>query len=136
MGKLIERTVVKTAGTQFAGTEFSVTPLTQGAVLKLRELNLQMGTESKTFRVEKRDAQGNKIALIQQSVDGTGAPAPSTAESVVITGGEFEVLLTPGEQIQIVTTGATAGMRATAYYEEVFFTPTSVSPFSSVGRSR
>lgn len=121
MGKMIQTSVAKLAGTQFLGNEFKVQAAHRNGFLKLKELNLQMGTESKTFRIEKRTTGGAVIVLVQQSVDGTGAPAPTTAESVVITGGEFEVLLAPGEQVQIVTSGATSAMSAKLYLEEVIF---------------
>lgn len=104
---------------QFLGTEFKLSPKNPNSVLLLRELNLQMGTESKTFRIEKRNAQGQAIALVQQSVDGTGAPAASTAESVILKGEDIELMFAPGDQVAIITVGATAAMRAKLYLLEV-----------------
>ena len=121
MGRLFTHEVIVPAGSQFTGTEFSVQPPTQRSILQLKELDLQMGTESKSFRIEKRAPDGSIRALIQQSTDNSGVPAVNTAESVILTGPDVEVLLEPGEQIQIVTTGATAEMRAKLYLEDVTF---------------
>lgn len=107
------------AASQFLGTEFKIQPKSDRSILMLRELDLQMGTESKTFRIVKRNAAGSQIALIQQSVDGTGAPAPSTAESVVLKGDDVELIFGYGDQIQITTSGATAAMRAKLYFLEL-----------------
>lgn len=108
------------AGNQFLGTEFKAQAPTDPLrnFLRLKELNLEMGTESKTYRIEKRRANGDILALIQQSTDGMGAPAANTDESVVLKGEDIEVKLAPGEQIQIVTTGATAAMRCKIIFEE------------------
>jgi len=122
MGKLLAFEQVKEAGQQFVGNEFAVQSPNRRKVLRLKEVSLQMGTESKTYRIEKRDSQGQLLALLQQSIDPqTGAPAPTISESVVIVGTEFEVLLQPGEQIQVVSSGATAAMRARLYLEETQF---------------
>lgn len=109
------------AASQFLGTEFRAQAPTDPLrkFLKLRELNLQMGTESKTYRIEKRRADGTVFGLIQQSTDSMGVPAANTAESVILKGADIEVTLAPGEQIQIVTAGATAAMRCKIIYEEV-----------------
>ncbi len=121
MGKAITQVRSILAASQFVGTEFSVGPVTRGAFLRLKELDLQMGTEAKTFRIEKRSANGSLRVLIQQSVDNAGAPATTLSESVILLGSDIEVLLEPGEQIQIVTTGATSVMTAKLYLEEVSF---------------
>lgn len=122
MSKLLKFTQIKAAGEQFNGNEFRIQSSNRRRALKLKEINLQMGTEAKTFRIEKKDAQGQVLALIQQSIDfQTGNPAPTTSESVVIVGAEFEVHLLPGEQIQVTTAGAIAAMSATIYLEETPF---------------
>lgn len=101
-------------GSQFLGTEFSIQTPNRRKGLKVVEFSLHMGTELKTFRIEKRNAQGQILALLHQSLDpSTGNPAPAIAESVVISGGDFDTYLVPGEQVQVVTSGATSGMRAT-----------------------
>jgi hypothetical protein len=119
LGKMLVFEADIGAGSQFAGSEFRAQARTKGAWLKLKELDLQMGTESKTFRVEKRDGEGNLVILIQQSTDASGAPAANTDESLLLTGPDIEVLLSPSEQIQVVTSGATSAMKAKLYLEEV-----------------
>lgn len=120
MGKLLSFDADVAAASQFTGAEFKAqsTDPTRRA-LKLVELNLQMGTESKTWRVEKRRADGTVFGLIQQSTDAMGVPAANTDESVILKGADVEVFLGPGDQIQIVTTGATAAMRCEQLFEEV-----------------
>jgi len=119
--RLISQARTITAGQQFAGTEFSIGPADPNNALRLLEVNLRMGTESKTWRIEKRKTDGTVIVLLQQSTDPTGVPAANTAEGVVMRGDDVEVLLLAGEQIQIKTTGATAAMRAQIYLEELTF---------------
>jgi hypothetical protein len=123
MGKAILADQTVAAGSQFQGNEFSIQAATPGAFLKLRELDLRMGTESKTFRVYKRKQDGTDIVLIQRSTDSNGNPAAITAESLILLGEDIEVFLAPGEQIQIETDGATSEMRAQLYFEEVLFRP-------------
>lgn len=122
MGQLLTFEAEITAGQQFLGTEFKITPPKRDSALRLVELDLKMGVESKTFRIEKRNSAGDPVALIQQSVDSMGAPAASTAESVILKGPDIELLFAPGDQPSITTTGATAAMRAKLYFEEVPFT--------------
>lgn len=109
-----------TAGQQFLGTEFRAQSPSRKA-LKLQELNLAMGVESKTWRIIKRDRTGAQTALIAQSVNSSGVPAATTDESVIVNGAEFETLLLPGEQIQIITSGASSAMRARLYFVESDF---------------
>lgn len=118
MPKLFTFTQEHAAGTNWAGTEFRVQTPSRNA-LRLKELDLKMGTEAKSFRIEKVDKTGVVLALLHQSTDSVGNPAVTTAESVVITGGEYEVLLEPGDQIQITSTGMTAASRAKLYAEEL-----------------
>lgn len=120
-GKLVTQERSIAAAAQFGGTEFSVASPNPNGSLKLLELDLEMGTESKTWRVVKTNSAGTVIALIQQSTDSMGAPAANTDESVVLIGPDVELLLERGDQIQIITTGATAAMVAKVYFEEVIF---------------
>ena len=118
---LITREVTIQAGQQFLGTEFSVAPFKPGNVLRLLEVNRRMGNESKTWEIRKT-SPGGGVLTIQQSVDpSTGLPAASTDTDVLANGEQFATILEPGEQIQIVTTGATDAMRAKLYLEEVQF---------------
>ena len=120
--KLLPFEVRIPAGSQFLGNEFKVTPPRRGTVLRLKEIDLQLGSGSKSYRITKHAPDGAQLALIQQSIDPTtGAPAVTSAESVVITGPEFETLLTPGQQIPVTTGSATDDMIATLYYEETRF---------------
>ncbi len=114
---LITREVTIQAGQQFLGTEFSVAATKPGNVLRLKELDLQMGPESKTWIVRKVTKGGLQLALAR-SLDDTGAPAAATDTDVLIKGEDIEVILEPGDQVQIVTTGATSEMRAKIYYDE------------------
>ncbi len=114
---LITREVTIQAGSQFLGTEFSVAPAKPGNILRLKELDLEMGPESKTWIVRKNTRGGLQLVLAQ-SLDDTGAPAANTDTDVLIKGEDIEVILEPGDQIQIVTTGATSEMRAKIYYGE------------------
>jgi len=116
--KLFTFTQEHAAGTNWGGTEFRVQTPSRNA-LRLKELDLKMGTEAKSFRIEKVDKTGVVLALLHQSTDSVGNPAVTTAESVVITGGEYEVLLEPGDQIQITSTGMTGASRAKLYAEEL-----------------
>lgn len=120
MARLVTAEASVLAAAQFLGTELAkVQPKNDKALFLLRELDLQMGTESKTFRVEKRNAAGQQLALIQQSTDSMGAPAASTAESVVLKGDDVELLFAPGDHLAIVTSGATSAMRVKLYYLEL-----------------
>jgi hypothetical protein len=116
--KLFTFTQDHTAGTNWIGTEFRVQSPSRNA-LRLKELDLKMGTEAKAFRIEKRDRDGNPLALLHQSTDSVGNPAVTTAESVVITGAEYEVILEPGDQIQVISSGMTAASRVKLYFEEM-----------------
>jgi hypothetical protein len=108
------------AGNQFVGTEFFL-QFPRRKAIKLIELNLQMGTEAKTFRVEKRNAAGQAIALIQQSVDTSGVPGTTSAESLILSGSDLELLFEEGDRLAITTTGATSAMRSKAYFVETDF---------------
>jgi hypothetical protein len=120
MGRLVTVEAEITAGQQFLGTEFRAQSSNPGRkLLQLKELTLQMGTEAKTFRVERRRPDGTITNLIQQSTDDFGAPATTTDESLMLKGSDVEVTLDQGEQIQITTAGATSAMRARILYEEV-----------------
>jgi hypothetical protein len=119
MARIVTYEASVAAAAQFLGTEFKIQPKNDRSVLMLRELDLQMGTESKTFRIVKRNPSGQQVALVQQSIDNTGAPAPSTAESVVLKGDDVELLFSYGDQIQITTSGATSAMRAKLYFLEL-----------------
>lgn len=120
MSNLIKKRVDIAAASQFAGTEFRVqAPNPDKQVLRLKQALLQMGTESKTWRFVVVDTDGAQIALIQQSTDAMGVPAANTDESVILKGEDVEVILDKGQQVQVITTGATAAMRATLYFEVV-----------------
>lgn len=108
------------AGQQFTGGEF-VLQFPSLRAIRLIELNLQMGTEAKTFRIEKRNSAGQVIALIQQSVDTSGVPGTTSAESVILSGSDLELLFEAGDRLAITTTGATSAMRSKAYFEQTNF---------------
>ena len=109
------------AGSQFTGLEreFLIAagdPRTQ--VLRLIELDLMMGQESKVWKIYKRDADNENIALLQQSTTDSGVPSANTDESVILIGKDIETLLAAGEKIIVETTGATGAMRARLYFRE------------------
>lgn len=108
------------AGNQFVGNEFRYQSGSR-KVFKLEELDLQMGSESKTFRIEKRKLDGTVMLLLQQSVDLAGMPAATMNESVHLQGEDVGVLLLPGEQIQVITAAATSAMLCTQYLVETDF---------------
>ena len=66
MGRPVTQERAVAPASQFTGSEFSVAPpsAAPGAFLRLKELNLKMGTESKTWRIEKVSAAGNVMRMI------------------------------------------------------------------------
>jgi len=118
--KLTSFTKIVLAGSQFTPSDpVKIHATHPRKWLRLVELNLHFGTESKSYRVEKVDRDGNVLVLIQQSFTSLGVPGDSTAESLLLVGSDIESLFQPGDQLAITTTGATSAMRATAYFAEV-----------------
>ena len=111
-----QRTASIAAGSQFAGTEFAAQH--SGAAIRVHEVLLQMGSESKTWVIYKRwvNAVGTACnALLARSVDGDGAAGASTDTSVAYAP-DVPMYLSPGESIAIITTSATAAMEAQVMY--------------------
>lgn len=118
MASLVTATETVAAGSQFVGTEFAVSPSRRGVVLWLYEVDIQMGSESKTWTLQKVLKNGS-IVVLQQSRDlVSGAPGATTDSSVIISGPDILTLLEPGEQIQLVTSGATSTMVCKLYLVE------------------
>lgn len=109
-------------GSNFDGTEFAA-QAKSGYRLRIREIRIKMGAEAKTWQLQKRftPAGGTQIASIHlQSVDALGAPAATTATDVVINGEDAALIdLLPGEQLQLVTAGASSAQHCRITYEEV-----------------
>ncbi len=114
MGQVFFRTVNITGGSQFLGTEFTAAGKSPSRILKVREIVLNMGIESKGFEIQKVFTQGGVTVKSQINVG-----IASTVTNVFITGADAEILLLSGEQIQIVTTGASSAMQARVLYEEL-----------------
>lgn len=103
------------AGHQFVGFEFAVSPPNADSHLRVRELNLKMGPEAKSWRIAKVDETGTATAILQSA--GFGGQADDTTTDVVLIGSDIDVLLFPGDRIGIFTLGATAAMRASLYFD-------------------
>ncbi len=115
MGTVFFKTANVTQTNQFDGDEFSAAPSkARDRILRVREILLKMGSESKGFEIQKVFTQGGVTVRSQINVG-----IASTATDVVITAEDANILLLAGEQIQIVTTGATSAMQARILYEEL-----------------
>lgn len=118
--RIIQRSIKIVAGNQFVGNEFKAATSRPECVLKFVELNAWFGAGLKTYDLSKFDRDGDKLALIQQSIDPvTGIPGVVADESLVISGEEFWTILSPGEQLQLKTSGMVEAGNATIYYAEV-----------------
>lgn len=121
MGQTFSKQASILAGSQFLGTEFSAFPPGGKAGLRLRarELYLKMGSESKTWQVIRKwtNPAGTVISSIVRQNTGTET-------DVVLVGTDLDLSLRAGEQIQIVTTSATAALSAQIVYEVEDDSPT------------
>mgnify|MGYP001558459180 CR=1 FL=1 len=106
----VERAIA--AGSQFVGTEFQIhaVGLTE-RVLRVREIDLLMGAEAKTYTIAKRTAGGADMVIHSR--------VASADTVVILTGDAADVLLEPNDFIRITTSGATSAMTAKIYYEQV-----------------
>lgn len=102
------------AGDQFLGTEFR----SSVASKRLKEVNLELGPEEKTWSVVKKLSNGAIITLAQ-SIDAQGDPGPSSDTSVVLRGEDYEVIIHIRDSIQVISTSATSAMRAKLYFEDL-----------------
>jgi len=114
MGQRFSKSVSIGAGQQFAGTELSARSGKDGKILIVRELLLQMGGEAKDWAIRKRATQpsGNSldVALLSDTA--------STDTEVAMRGASADIVLLPGEQVQVVTASATSAMELRVQYEE------------------
>jgi len=120
-GKVFAKTLHVAAGSQMLGTELKA-QTKSGLALRVREIFLKMGTESKTWKIYKTwpNASGTVIqSILRQSTDANGAAAADTVADVQLTQPDLDVILLPGEQIQLYTSGATAALDGYVQYEEV-----------------
>ena len=106
------------AGQDFAGTEFAANFDMQksSAVMRVLEIDLLMGVESKIWIILKVLASGESFILRQSGV--AGVPGADTTTSVVLFGDACNVILETGDSIQFVTVGATSEMLAQVYIAE------------------
>ena len=119
MGRRFPAEVAIEAGAQFLGTEFRVqVPGRPRSARDVRSINLHMGAEPKSWRVEKVTAGGDRH-LLRQSLDAQGAPAANTDTDVFLYGEEAGGRLEAGEQIQVTTSGADEAMSCRQEFEEV-----------------
>lgn len=121
VGQTFSKEVTIAAASQFLGTEFSAFPpgMKPNQRLRAKELYLKMGSESKTWQVVKKWRNGAgtlQTSIIRQN---TG-----TETDVILTGADLDISLRAGEQVQIVTTSATAAMNAQIVYEVEDDSPT------------
>ena len=115
MGTVFFKTANVSPTAQFLGTEFSAAPSRpRDRILKVREIYPKMGPEAKDFSIEKVFTQDG--VTVRSLINGGTA---SNTEDVAITGTDADILLLAGEQIQFVTTSATAAMQARVLYEEL-----------------
>lgn len=105
-------------GSQFEGGEFldNVNFFKGSSYIKILEVDLVMGSESKTWVVSKKLKTGESLTLARSNVGGNLAPTTDT--SVCLFGQNAEVLLDRGDSIEIITTDATSAMRAVIYFQE------------------
>lgn len=96
----------------------------------LLEVDLQMGTESKTWQIQKTLNNGASVCRILRSVDAsTGAPAATTDDSVIATFADLGQIFEKGDGVQILTTSATSQMYAKFFFLEL--DPAELLQFSS-----
>jgi len=112
------RTIDITAGQQFLGTELGTAPSKANRRLIVRELLIAKGAENANVRVVKQVTQGG--GLVNYDII---APVTSVATFVALgptslLPGDRVTDLFPGEQIQIISTGATVAMHARVQYED------------------
>ena len=116
MARTKSQEVTKTAGQNFAGTEFDLAPRAQ-SLLKLLQIVLVMGPESKTWRIEMTSTKGSPL-ILKQSMSSATTAGPNKDTDVLISGKDVEVLLEAGEQIQAFTADGTAPMRMKVLYAD------------------
>ncbi len=109
------------AGSQFLGTEFlEVNPSRPNSVMVLKEVDLAMGGENKTWDLRKTSSvTGNSFRLLRSLDPNTGLPAANSVEDVVATFDDIGSLFEAGDVFAIVTSGATNAMRAKVYFLEL-----------------
>jgi hypothetical protein len=100
------------SSSQFLGTEFqtSIATTRAGFVLQIMEVDLQMGSESKTWTVQKITAAGTYV--LATNTDTTTAQV-FTDPAVIGT------ILSGTDYISIVTANATSAMHAKIYAKEI-----------------
>ena len=114
---ILTRNQTVSAGQQFIGTEFTISPSRPGAILRLLEVNLAMGSESKTWKIFKKTVDGLILVIAQSTVNGSFAA--NTVQHVLLNGDNANIVFERGDQIQIETTGASSEMKAKLYLTEV-----------------
>lgn len=103
------------AGQQFLGNEFNIIPKSPySEIHRVREVLLKMGSEAKTWTIEKVLASGERFPILSSA----GA---SVARSVVATQEHINVTLWLGDQIQVTTEDATSEMSCCVEYETESF---------------
>ena len=112
------------AGSEFTGTEYrdQYIPVMRGIMI-VREVDLILGTGSKTWEMRKINDVGD-ILILRQSVDAVGTVGPNDDTRVILYGeNDANIYLYPNERIEIVTfftsgLGSPEPMRADIFIEE------------------
>jgi hypothetical protein len=111
-GKILSREVTLSAGIQFSGGEFVLDgPDASFHTYRFFELNFEAGSEPKGLSIVKTTEAGASVLL-------WSSPG-STATAVTLTRADFDTLISPGDSLRLVSTGATAAMRAKMYIERL-----------------
>jgi hypothetical protein len=119
MGLHFYKAVSIGAGSQFLGTEFAAAPSKPSKqILRVKEIYLQMGSEAKDYDIAKVFTQ-NSTSISMSLVTASA----SADQEIIIKGTDADILLLPGENIQITTASATSAMEARIVYEEMDNTP-------------
>ena len=101
------------AASQFQGNELAAMSLKPNRRLRVKEIMLSMGSEAKTYAIQKVFVQGGTTVRMPLR-----AASASTDTSVVLTAADADFVLLPGEQIQVQTSGATSAMHLRVQYQE------------------
>ena len=116
MGFPLPTLVEISAGSQFSGTEFDVNDNPEVWLL-VTEVNLVMGSESKSYQIRKRLSGTDHRVVLDQSIDTSdGTPSESTIRYRNISGSEADWLIGPTDRFEIITTNATSAMAAKVYF--------------------
>lgn len=119
MGRRFSLQASITAGQQFLGTEFNAQPLKANSKLIVREVLVLKGAENAQLQLSKAVAFGGTTRLLPLKAADTGTTTNGSTTQITEGTSDRVTDLLPGEQVQLVSTGATAAMFAQIQYEEV-----------------